>query len=75
MKLSYPGFGVASSPRREGVARALHSSSSLNAATSDDEDLSGKLRHAIEGSGDDDDEDSDDFYDQVRIQRLLNLQL
>ena len=63
-KLSDPSFAaVAAStsahhPRREGVARALHSGSKLNSATTDDEDF-GKNRHHDddEGSGE------EEYYD------------
>ena len=57
-KLSDPRFIAPSHLRREGVARALQSGSSLNSATSDDEDLT--KNRSSEGSGDG---DSEDYYD------------
>ena len=73
-KLSDVAFGMSASqhttsqhPRREGVARALQSSSSLNSATTDDEDLtkfgSKNKIEASEGSGDSDSEGDENYYD------------
>ena len=66
-KLSDPPNVAASQARREGVARALHSGSSpLNSATSDDEDLTkfgGKKHELTEGSGDEDNNSDDAYYD------------